>query len=97
MLPRSRLSTVVGLAAALGFTAFGCAGPVTVKPRVPPAPPHDTRQLRLSLYLDPAIAAARIVSKAPTGDVGLGDVTVTFEIGAPLSETVTGAARADLL
>jgi len=48
----------------------------------------------VSLFIDPAIARTEVLAKTPSGDVGLGDLSVKFELGPALVDTIRGAAQA---
>ncbi len=74
--------------------AAGCAGTV----RVTPAPAisatqRAAAQVRVSVYIDPEIERLRLRATTPSGDIGLGDLTVDFEVGSALAGTIRNAAR----
>lgn len=85
----SRLPIAVMFAGVLG-----CAGTVSVRPHPPVGSFHGDRSGRVSLHLDPAMRSSRVVSRSPTGDVGLGDVTVDFDLGESLARTIESSAGA---
>lgn len=83
-----------GAVAALSALAMGCAGTVRVTPASPDAVPRGTPvQRAVSLYIDPEIERLRSSATTPSGDIGLGDITVEFDLGPAMAGTIRAAAR----
>lgn len=77
------------------LVAAGCAGTLRVKPALPPVvtlqdgPSH----MPVSLYLDPEIEHLQTRVTTPSGDIGLGDITVEFDLGSAVAGTIRNSAR----
>lgn len=85
---------LAGGVTALSVIAMGCAGTVRVTPASPDAAPLAApTQRSISLYIDPAIEQLRVQSTTPSGDIGLGDITVEFDLGSAMAGTIRTSAR----
>lgn len=80
--------------AALSAIATGCAGTVRVTPASPDIVLRGAPAERsVSLYIDPEIERLRSSSTTPSGDIGLGDITVEFDLGSAMAGTIRTSAR----
>lgn len=87
---------IIGGSAFVGISmiALGCAGSLRVVPTLPSSAAHSPpARASVSLYIDPEIERLRSQVTTPSGDIGLGDITVEFDLGAALAGTIRGAAR----
>ncbi len=72
----------------------GCAGTVRVKPLpVASSAAAPRAASRVSLYLASGLDKVEVVSKSPSGDAGLGDITVKFDLGPGIAGAIRDAAR----
>jgi hypothetical protein len=58
-----------------------------------PALQEAPAQMSVSLYIDPEIERLRSRATTPSGDIGLGDITVEFDLGSALAGTIRNSPR----